>query len=59
MKKAKLTIMGQIITIEDEQEFTHPMALLIEFDSAEEIREAIKRGSCEFEFDDPDANEPG
>ncbi len=28
----------------------YPMALLIEFDNAEDIRQAIKNGSVEFEF---------
>jgi hypothetical protein len=56
MSKPKLTVMGHIVTLEDDQQFIHPMALLIEFDSAEDIRAAIDRGSCEFEFDDPDDN---
>lgn len=48
--KGKLKIMGNIETLEDGNTQEHPMALLIEFDSPEDIRAAIKSGKCEFTF---------
>lgn len=48
----RLTVMGQIDTVENDGKDVqhHPMALLIEFDSPEAIREAIKLGACTFKF---------
>lgn len=46
----KLRIMGEIVTKDADGDETHPMALLVTFSSAEEIRKAIKDGYCRFEF---------
>lgn len=52
MVKAKLRIMGRILVAEPDtlEHELYPMALLIEFDSTEDIREAIKDGIVEFDF---------
>lgn len=49
--KGKLKVMGDIETLEpDGETFKVNYGLLIEFDSPEDIRQAIKDGTCEFEF---------
>lgn len=55
MVTGKLTIMGQIEVKEpDDKTVTHPMALLINFNSVEDIRQAIADGECKFVFGDGD-----
>ena len=52
MVTGKLKIMGQIETVEpDGENQKYPMALLIEFDSADDIRAALKDMECKFCFD--------
>lgn len=49
----RLVIMGEITVKDlDDSERDHHMALLIEFDSAEDIRKAIADGHCTFKFGD-------
>ena len=49
----KLIEMGQLATIDDDGTKTeYKMALVIEFDSPEAIRQAIKDGACSFTFGD-------
>ena len=51
MAEGRLVIMGQITTKEtDAPDYTHPMALLITFDSVDAIRKAIKDGYCRYEM---------
>ena len=51
MITAKLKIMGQISTIEPDGEVTDfPMALLLEFDTPEDIRQALSDMKCDFTF---------
>lgn len=51
--EGKLVIMGNIAVAEGEGEiYEHEMALLIEFDNAEDIRQAIKDGEVKFTFGD-------
>jgi hypothetical protein len=51
MITGKLVVMGEIDTVEpDDVTWKHPMALLIEFESAADIRQAIKDGECKFTF---------
>ena len=40
---------GKITTKDDAGEQTYPMALVIEFKSAEDIRAALQQGACRFE----------
>lgn len=47
----KLAIMGNIVVEElDATKQTYPMALLITFESAEDIRQALKDMECKFSF---------
>ena len=52
MSEGKLIEMGQIeiLGLGDEPNTKYKMALVIEFDSPEDIREAIKEGTCTFRF---------
>lgn len=52
MAEGKLIEMGriEIVGLEDEPNIKYKMVLVIEFDSPEEIREAIKEGTCTFKF---------
>ena len=51
MVNAKLAVMGDIITKEpDGTELHFPMALLLEFQSVADIRQAIADGECKFKF---------
>lgn len=53
---AKLIVMGDIQLVEDHdlKEITEiPMALVIQFDSPEDIRQAIGSGKCEFDLYEP------
>jgi len=51
-----LTIMGSIMVKEpDGAEIEHKMALLIDFDSPEQIRKAIEAGRCSFSFGNKNA----
>jgi len=58
METGRLVIMGMMDTVEPDPTGSatsfqhHPMALLIEFDSAESIGQAIKDGACKFIFGD-------
>jgi hypothetical protein len=52
MVTGKLKIMGQIETVEpDGENQKHGIALLIEFDSVEDIRAALKDMECKFAWD--------
>lgn len=54
MVTGHLIIMGEIETVEDKNTTKkHPMALLIEFDSAEDIRAALNAMECKFEWSQP------
>jgi hypothetical protein len=47
----RLAIMGEIVTVESEDTTQkHPLALLITFDSVEDVRKAIGDGTCRFKF---------
>lgn len=48
--KGKLKIMGRIEVVEDDENYKTDLGLLIVFENAEEIRQALKDGVCEFEF---------
>lgn len=49
MSQANLSLMGDITTLEPDGSQLHfPRALLLEFDSIEELRAAIASGRCEF-----------
>lgn len=50
--KGKLRIIGNIDVTEPDGSDSHhyPMAMLITFDDAEQIRKAITDGVCEYEF---------
>lgn len=49
MAHGRLIEMGQITTIDqDEIKTNYKMALVIEFASTDEIRQAIKEGKCAF-----------
>jgi hypothetical protein len=49
--QGRLIEMGEIKSADlDGTLHTYPMALLITFESVEEIRKAIKDGVCRFEF---------
>ena len=51
MVNGRLVIMGEIETVESEDVTQrHPLALLIAFDSVDDIRAAIKDGQCQFTF---------
>ena len=56
MSEGNLILMGEIFSTEPEEHggdgttHRHRMALLIEFDSADDIRAAIARGNCSFSF---------
>ena len=54
MIEGKLRIMGDITVYEESGNVTglynFERALLIEFDSVEDIRKAIEEGKCEFTF---------
>ncbi len=55
MITGKLRIIGQIDVIEEDQpsgQYGYKRALLIEFDSDEAIRQAIKDEACQFTFGD-------
>ena len=57
MISGKLRIMGRIDVIEEDQptgRYEYGRALLIEFDSDETIRQAIKDEACRFSFGEPD-----
>lgn len=62
MISGKLRIMGQISVVEEDQptgQYEFGRALLIEFDSDEEIRQAIHDERCSFSFGEPDkSNKP-
>jgi len=52
---ANATIAGNIFTVDnpeaegsDSEPEEHKIALLIEFDSVDEIRQAMKKGECKF-----------
>lgn len=49
----KLVEMGQIATVgPDGDSYKYPMALVIEFDSVESIRQAINEGVCRWDDDE-------
>ena len=52
MIKGKLKIMGQIEVVEDDENYKTNLGLLIVFENTDEIRQALKDGKCEFEFQD-------
>ena len=52
MSTAKLRIMGNITTKEPDGDIDYQKALLIEFDSDEDIRTALKDMKCEFVWED-------
>ena len=55
MQHGRLIEMGQVKTIDHDGELTeYEMALVIEFSSSDEIRLAIKEGTCAFAFGDDD-----
>ncbi|MDP1927050.1 MAG: hypothetical protein Q8K62_00920 [Thiobacillus sp.] len=58
MEHGRLIEMGQIATIDQDGTKTeYKMALVIEFASTDEIRQAIKEGTCTFGWgDDPVPN---
>ena len=53
MSTAKLRIMGNITVKEpDGEDIAYDKALLIEFNSDEDIRTALKNMKCEFEWEE-------
>ena len=51
MQTGKLIEMGQLSTVDDDGTKTqYKFALVIEFNSPDEIRKAISEGQCKFEF---------
>lgn len=49
MAKGKAIIVGRVEVLENSSEnFKHDLALVVVFDSAEDVREALAQGRCEF-----------
>ena len=61
MITGKLRIMGRIDVVEEDQptgQFEYGRALLIEFDSTEDIRQALEDEACRFTLGEPDSAAP-
>lgn len=52
MITAKLEVMGNIDVLEDGSPVNFPMALVLSFDNAEDIRQALKDMEVKFEWKD-------
>lgn len=60
MVTGRLRIMGQIDVVEEDQpggKYSHKRAILIEFDSDEDIRQALDEMKCDFTFGDGDSDD--